>query len=116
MKVLFVENHATFAQQAARQFLGGHDVDIVPSFAAALAAVETKVYDVLLVDYDLDDGKGDAFVKRIRSDGSRTPIVAVSATDEGNAALLAAGANAICAKLKFSRIAEVLREVTAKLE
>ena len=71
-------------------------------------------FDVALVDYDLDDFKGDAFVRRLREMERTTPVVAVSAHDDGNAALVAAGANAICAKGEFAHIGEVLQQIVER--
>jgi PleD family two-component response regulator len=72
MRILFVENHAVFAQTVASTFLAEHSVEVVPTVSAALAAVGAREYDAALVDYDLDDGKGDEFVARLRESGSRT--------------------------------------------
>lgn len=63
MRILFVENHAPFAQVAIAQFLAGHDVIVAPSLAAARAA--KGPFDVVLIDYDLDDGKGDVLVREL---------------------------------------------------
>jgi len=102
-----VENHTRFATTVVRQFLFAHDVEVVPSLAAALRAGPAEV---TLVDYDLDDGKGDELIRRLRRDGHRGRIIAISAHAEGNAALVAAGADAVCAKSDFPRITGLLRE------
>ncbi|MFY0564091.1 hypothetical protein ACN28E_09595 [Archangium lansingense] len=39
MRLLMVENHATFAAIVSRQFLGEHEVVIVPSLAAAQVGI-----------------------------------------------------------------------------
>ena len=108
MKILYVENHARFARIAIASFLSAHDVEVQPSVVAALAALQNKVFDAILVDYDLDDGKGDVVVAVAATMQPRPRIVAVSAHDEGNAALVAAGADAVCAKLKFAGISSVV--------
>ena len=101
MKILFVENHAVFAAQVSRQFLSAHTLDVVPSLAAARQALETHEYDLLLVDYDLDDGKGDELVRACQTLIPGTNIIAVSSHDAGNAALVRAGACAVCSKMEF---------------
>jgi len=111
MRILFVENHAVFSQTVVELFLSEHCVVVVPSVLQALDALGTSHFDVALVDYDLDDSKGDVFVRRVRDSGSRLPIVAASARDEGNDALLAAGANTVCHKGKFRGIAGVVSEL-----
>ena len=108
MKILYVENHSVFAATVTGQFLSAHAVTIVPSLSAARAARSSQPFDFLLIDYDLDDGKGDALVKEIRSTGDLIPIVGVSSHEAGNAALLAAGASAVCGKMEFEKIQRVL--------
>jgi CheY-like chemotaxis protein len=108
MKILFIENHAIFAQQVINCFLSEHKVTVIPSIVAARQDLVTNQYDVLLVDYDLDDGKGDELIRELRKQNSKLRIVGVSAHNPGNEALLKAGANAVCSKLNFDHIQEVL--------
>ncbi len=68
-------------------------------------------FDLVLSDYDLDDGKGDAFVRECRVTYPRLPIIAVSSHEAGNAALVAAGASAVCSKMEFDRIHAVIGEL-----
>ena len=63
---------------------------------------------MVLSDYDLDDGKGEEFVRECRATHPLLPIIAVSSHDAGNAALVAAGASAICSKMEFDRIQNVI--------
>ena len=107
MKILFVENHAVFAKTVTDLFLNGHDVVVVASLAAARHQL-AEDFDVVLVDYDLDDGKGDELVSELRTADRRPRIVGVSARPDGNSALLAAGADAVCSKGEFSRIRPVI--------
>ena len=109
MRLLYVENHAVFAETVVERFLGEHDVMVCVSIAAARAAIEeAPPFDAVLVDYDLDDGKGDALVEHLRRSGFRGRIIAVSSHDEGNAALVRAGADCICAKSAFASIGGLL--------
>ncbi|HEY3445048.1 MAG TPA: response regulator [Myxococcales bacterium] len=108
MKILFVENHADFAKIVAAKFLAGHEVTIVPSLAEARHALGGAPFDAVLVDYDLDDGKGEVLVRELRAAGNRVRTIGVSAKDEGNVALLAAGADAVVPKMRFSEIESVL--------
>ena len=105
MKILFVENHGVFAELVTQQFLPAHAVTIVPSLAAAQSSVD---FDAILVDYDLDDGKGDELVAWLREKNFSGRIIGVSSHAEGNEALLRAGADAICPKLEFSKISSLL--------
>ena len=108
MNILYLENHAVFAEQVTRQFLREHRVTVVPSLAAARGAFATAGFDLVLSDYDLDDGKGEEFVRECRAARPGLPIIAVSSHEAGNAALTAAGASAVCSKMQFDRIQQVI--------
>jgi CheY-like chemotaxis protein len=116
VRLLWVENHAVFVRMAGRQFLAGHEVVVVPSVAGARAALTTESFDAVLVDYDLDDGKGAEVVELVRQMKARPAVVAVSSHADGNAALLAAGADAVCPKTQFAGIEGVLRAALARRE
>ncbi len=113
MRVLWVENHAAFVRVAGRQFLAGHDLTVVPSLALAREALAVGGFDVVLLDYDLDDGKGENLIPFIRQLVRTPAVVAVSAHEEGNRLLRAAGADAACPKHKFPEIAAVLARLAA---
>jgi DNA-binding response OmpR family regulator len=106
LRVLLVENHELFARTVVEAFLSDCDVTVCGSVDAATRLASAEQYDAILVDYDLDDGKGDEVVRRLRGGGSRARIIAISARDEGNEALLRAGANAVCRKADFALIRE----------
>lgn len=114
MKLLFVENHGLFARIVVGQFLGTHDVTVVASVAGALRILSEQAFDAVLVDYDLDDGKGSDVVRALRARDAATPVVAVSAREEGNTELIHAGASAVCSKLRFSTIGDVLERLRAR--
>jgi DNA-binding response OmpR family regulator len=114
MKVLYVENHARFARVVMAQFLSAHEVMLVPTLAAARVALLKSTYDALLVDYDLDDGSGIELVLELQHQPDRPIIIAVSAHRRGNEAMLAAGADASCEKLRFQEIATVLQATREK--
>jgi atypical dual specificity phosphatase len=113
MKILYVENHAVFAANVIRQFLSQHTVTVVPSLSAARQALEIGSFDLLLVDYDLDDGKGDELVRELTTIGKAVTVIGVSSHEEGNMALLRAGAVAVCSKMQFDGIQSVINTVTA---
>lgn len=69
------------------------------------------VFASTVLDYDLDDERGDLLLHHLRSEGRSTPVVAVSARAEGNESLVRAGAAAVCAKGDFARITEILAQV-----
>ena len=112
MNILYLENHAIFAEQVTRQFLSSHRVTVVPSLAAARNALASERFELVLSDYDLDDGKGNEFVRECHAAHPRLPIIAVSSHDAGNEALAAAGAAAVCSKMEFDRIQAVMDGLT----
>ena len=108
VNILYLENHAVFAEQVTRRFLTAHRVTVVPSLLAARVVFGSGGFDLVLSDYDLDDGKGEEFVRECRTTHPRLPIIAVSSHVAGNAALVAAGASAVCSKMEFDRIQKVI--------
>jgi CheY-like chemotaxis protein len=112
MKILCVKNHAVFAANVVRQFLSQHSVTVAPGLSAARQALKEGDFDLLLVDYDLDDGKGDELVQALHASGRAIRVIGVSSHDEGNAALLRAGAAAVCSKMHLDRIQSVIEAVT----
>lgn len=111
MRILFVENHEVFSNLVARKFLAVHEVRIVRTLREARDALAAAEYDLLLLDYDLDDGKGDELLAELGHDGRRPMIIGVSAYEHLNAALLRAGADAACGKLEFSQIDSLIRSL-----
>ena len=111
MKVLFVENHRVFANLTTKRLLSSHIVTVVPNLALAREALETENFDIVLVDYDLDDGKGTDLVLKLQDISNRPKVIAVSSHDEGNAALKHAGADAICCKQDIQSIESVISQV-----
>lgn len=108
MRILYVENHPRFARVAIQQFLASHEVVVVPSLAAARQALSQGSFETVLLDYDLDDDKGVELIPELQDQVPRPALVAVSSHSAGNEALMAAGADAVCSKMQFSRIGTVL--------
>ena len=65
-------------------------------------------FDLILADYDLDDGKGEEFVRECRAAHPGLPIIAASSHEAGNTALVRAGASAVCSKMEFHHIEQVI--------
>lgn len=102
MKILWVENNARFVSTAKKLFLSEHEVTVVPDIAGARRRIEAG-FDVVIVDYDLDDGKGDGLITDLLTLDPRPSIVAVSSHERGNKAILDAGADAVCPKARFGK-------------
>lgn len=77
----------------------------------AIESVRKRAYDLVLSDYDLDDGKGDEFVAFLKGRGINIPVIACSSHDRGNEALVSAEVVAVCSKMKFSEIEAVIESV-----
>lgn len=110
MHILWVENHQQFSQFAVKQFLSAYAVTIVPSLAAARLALAQQQFDVILLDYDLDDGKGTELVTEIKGLSNRPALIAASSHAAGNQSLVNAGADAVCGKMEFASIAKVIAQ------
>lgn len=108
MRILYVENHKRFAAIAVAQFLASHEVLVTASLAEARQAIAEGSFDAVLLDYDLDDGKGSELVEELRAMSPRPVVVAVSSHQAGNEALVVAGVDAVCSKMHFSKIGQVL--------
>jgi DNA-binding NtrC family response regulator len=66
-----------------------YQVQISQSVADAVAVIETKLFDVYIVDYKLKDGTGLDVAERIRTKKSEAPIILISGYDPSAVALRA---------------------------
>ena len=107
--VLWVENNPKFVV-VVRSFLHPHDLTVVPSLAEARQCLNHKTFDIILLDYDLDDGKGTALLPTLSALASRPLVIATSSHSEGNSKLLADGANRVCSKRDFGQIEQMLEQ------
>lgn len=114
MNILYVENHPHFAKAVVSEFLSSHKVYVVPTIALAKNAVLAEAFDLALVDYDLDDGKGVDFIAFVKSIGLELQVIACSSHEKGNAALVGAGAIATCPKMDFKNIGHCIENIFEK--
>lgn len=78
--VLLVEDEATFRRVIARNLSGrGLDVREAASAAEALAAVNARKPDLMLLDINLPDHTGWDVLRDLRSRGIEVPTIVVSA-------------------------------------
>jgi CheY-like chemotaxis protein len=115
MRLLWVEDHALFVRVAGTKFLSGHVVTVVPSLADAERALAEQTFDVVLLDYDLADGKGTSLFAFIEQLPVRPAVLACSAHAAGNEALRQAGADGVCAKGSFAEVEAMLARVVGKV-
>jgi two-component system response regulator HydG len=66
-----------------------YQVQISQSVADALRSIEEKPFDVYVMDYKLPDGTGLDVAERIRSKGSKAPIILISGYGPSSVALRA---------------------------
>ncbi|AZZ94264.1 response regulator [Hahella sp. KA22] len=110
-RILYIENHPVFAATAQDVFLSDCEVTVTPDKASAMAVLEAERFDLALIDFDLDDCKGDEVTREIRVRFPQLKIIAVSSHAPGNAKIQEAGAAVICGKMEFSKIRETIERV-----
>jgi two-component system, OmpR family, response regulator QseB len=83
MRVLLVEDDAMIAQglqTALRQ--SGFAVDLMRDGRSAAAALQTSVFDVVLLDLGLPHRDGLDVLRELRKRGDTTPVIVLTARDE----------------------------------
>lgn len=111
MRLLWVENQPEFVRLVGDHFLSAHLVTVVASLDQARRILAEHSFDAILLDFDLDDGKGTSLLEDLRESPARPPVIATSAHEHGNKVLMKAGADAICSKGDFSQIGAVLAKM-----
>jgi DNA-binding response OmpR family regulator len=100
-RVLICEDNARVSDFVARGLAAeGHAVQVVPTLAAALAALRAARFELMLLDRMLPDGTGLDLCRRLRAEGHALPILMLTALDalEDKVAGLRAGADDYLAK------------------
>jgi len=88
--LLIVEDDAAFAESQRRLLVShGHDVRIAANGADALAELETREFEVILVDLNLPDMTGHEVIRAIKALELDAAIIVVSGEPEIDAAILA---------------------------
>ena len=83
MRVLLVEDAAGLGEAVREQIADdGHAVDWVQRLEQARNSVRTTVYDLILLDLMLPDGRGLEFLRQQRSAGNVTPVIILTAQDQ----------------------------------
>lgn len=112
MKILYIENHMIFAKTVCELFLTNHDVTISPAISESKLLLKEQVYDLVIIDYDLDDGKGDVITTWIKKSFPGLKIIAASSHDDGNEKMLSVGADSVCPKHNFKNINSVIEKLS----
>lgn len=80
MRVLIVEDAADVAEAVAASLArAGFACDIAANLARAAAFRQSQDFDVMVLDINLPDGDGREFLRRLRRDGDRTPVLMLTA-------------------------------------
>lgn len=80
MRVLIVEDAADVAEAVAASLArAGFACDIAADVAHAAGFIQAHEFDVLVLDINLPDGDGRDFLRKLRRDGVRTPVLMLTA-------------------------------------
>lgn len=118
--VLVVDDYKAASQSLAimLKHLGFTNVSTVDGGHAALDKIKTTPYGLILIDWDMEPMPGLELIKKIRANGSKVPVIMITANNssENEAAAKAAGVNGFLGKhYPFFNI-DVLRDkITAVL-
>lgn len=83
MRILVIEDDATLGQAVRDQVVAeGHSADWVSRLEDADAARRTGVFDLVLLDLMLPDGRGLDFLAALRAAGDVTPVIVLTARDQ----------------------------------
>lgn len=83
MRILLIEDDAVLGAAVRDQVAAdGHSVDWVMRLDAAADAMATAAFDLVLLDLMLPDGRGIAFLRKLRARGDVTPVIVLTALDQ----------------------------------
>ncbi len=83
MDIYYVEDDEDIAQ-AVKEYLApwGYRVSVFPTVAGARQALESRVPALVLVDWNMPDGNGDALCRWIRSYRRELPVIFLTVRDD----------------------------------
>ncbi len=83
MRILLIEDDGVLGE-AVRDHVAslGHGVDLVTKLGDASEAMATTAYELLLLDLNLPDGSGLAFLRALRAKADATPVIILTAQDQ----------------------------------
>ncbi len=114
MRILVIEDDLVLGQAVQDHVVAeGHSADRVTRLADADAARRTGVFDLVLLDLMLPDGRGLDFLKALRAAGDVTPIVVLTARDQISDRIAALDAGADDYLVKPFDLAELSARIRA---
>lgn len=111
MHILYIEDNLEFRQTVTRQYLGGHQVTGASDGDEGVRLFDTRHYDLVLLDYQMNRMHGPEVLRHIRSRNKGIPVVAFSMDDALNQQLLAEGATEAIPKRDAANLPELLRRI-----
>ncbi|MDQ0324915.1 two-component system OmpR family response regulator [Rhodopseudomonas julia] len=83
MRVLLIEDDTVLGAAVRDQIKAdGHSVDWVARLDDARDTLSAGVFDLILLDLMLPDGRGVPFLKNLRTSGAVTPVIILTALDQ----------------------------------
>jgi two-component system OmpR family response regulator len=83
MRILLIEDDMVLGEAVLDQAeADGHSVDWTKRLDDSRAALDTEVYDLVLLDLMLPDGRGIPFLRALRAKGDVTPVIILTALDQ----------------------------------
>lgn len=83
MRILLIEDDHIIGSAVREQIeADGHSVDWAKRLDEASDALAVASFDLLLLDLMLPDGRGIDFLKKLRSNGGRMPVLIMTALDQ----------------------------------
>jgi two-component system, OmpR family, response regulator len=83
MRILLIEDDTVLGAALRDQIAAdGHSMDWVLRLDAAHDALAVAVYDLVLLDLMLPDGRGIPFLRALRARGDVTPVIILTALDQ----------------------------------
>ncbi|MCF1504603.1 response regulator transcription factor [Afifella sp. H1R] len=83
MRVLLIEDDTVLGAAVRDQIKAdGHSVDWVTRLDDARDTLSAGVFDLILLDLMLPDGRGVPFLKNLRTSGAVTPVIILTALDQ----------------------------------
>ncbi len=83
MRILLIEDDTVLGAALRDQIAAdGHSMDWVMRLDAAREALAVAVYDLVLLDLMLPDGRGIPFLRALRARGDVTPVIILTALDQ----------------------------------